>query len=158
MRARWLACMVVALAVVAAAAYAGFAEDAFAKQLQIVTSRGNVFTVKEDIPTNGTNTVQIINNTQVINNTNTGITFPMDIVTKNAEGHIMYGNGTIGAEKPLDPYTFPGEFEFAAVVLDTDAKNSMQIPKLLAKYEMVNDDSLNWIEDTGDRRQHPDSA
>ena len=60
----------------------------------------------------------------------------------------MYGNGTIGAEKPLDPYTFPGEFEFAAVVLDTDAKNSMPIPKLLAKYEMVNDDSLNWIEDT----------
>ena len=42
MRARWLACMVVALAVVAVAAYAGFAEDAFAKQLQIVTSRGNV--------------------------------------------------------------------------------------------------------------------
>ena len=148
MRARWLACMVVALAVVAVAAYAGFAEDAFAKQLQIVTSRGNVFTVKEDIPTNGTHTVQIINNTQVINNTNPGITFPMDIVTKNAEGHIVYGNGTIGAEKPLDPYTFPGEFEFAAVVLDTDAKNSMPIPKLLAKYEMVNDDSLNWIEDT----------
>ena len=142
-----LAAAIVVFAVLGAA-YAGFAEDAFAKQLQIVTSRGNVFTVKVDIPTNSTHTVQIINNTQVINNTNPGITFPMEIVTKNAEGHIVYGNGTIGAEKPLDPYTFPDEFEFAAVVLDTDTKNSMPIPKLLAKYEMVNDDSLNWIEDT----------
>ena len=33
-------------------------------------------------------------------------------------------------------------------MLDTDAENTMPIPKLLAKYEMVNDDSLNWIEDT----------
>ena len=148
-----LAAVALVLAI-AAAAYAGFAEDAFAKQLQVVTSRGNVFTVKVDIPTNSTHTVlvinstQIINSTQVINNTNPGITFPMEIVTKNAEGHIVYGNGTSGAEKPLDPYTFPGEFEFAAVVLDADAKNTMPIPKLLAKYEMVNDDSLNWIEDT----------
>ena len=147
MRARWLACMVM-LAVVVAAAYAGFAEDALAKQLQITTSRGNVFTVKTDIPVNSTHTVQIINSTQVINNTNPGITFPMDIVTRNAEGHIVYGNGTIGVEKPLDPYTHPNEFEFAAIALDTDTKNTMQIPKLLAKYEMVNDDSLNWIEDT----------
>ena len=142
-----LAAAIVVFAVLGAA-YAGFAEDAFAKQLQIVTSRGNVFTVKEEIPTNSTHTVQVINNTQVVNNTNPGITFPMEIVTKNAEGHIVYGNGTIGAEKPLDPYTFPGEFEFAAAVLDTDAENTMPIPKLLAKYEMANDDSLNWIEDT----------
>lgn len=134
----------------------GMLDEAFAKQFQIVTSRGNVFTMDEPPQANHTlqiiNNTQIVNNTQILNNTLQPFTLPMEIVVRDSlPGRVNYGNGIIGTDvEPQSQIPVPGGFEFASMVLDTDPSTAIPIPSVLAEYEMnPAGDNIIFIVETG---------
>ena len=126
-------------------------DDAFAKQFQIVTARGNIFTLIEPPAPIIITNLQIFNVTTTLNNTLDETRLSMKIVDlKNANGYLIYGRGTIGVEMPIAQNTNPdSEFEFAAVVLSDDVSHTSDVPELMARYEMSADGSLNFIESLG---------
>ena len=134
----------------------GMLDDAFAKQFQIVTSRGNVFTLTEPPQANHTlqiiNNTQIVNNTQILNNTLQPFTLPMEMVVRDSlPGRVNYGNGIMGTDvEPQPQISVPGGFEFASMVLDTDPSTTIPIPSVLAEYEMnPAGDDIIFIVETG---------
>lgn len=147
MRVRLLACVV---ALVAVSACAGLAEDALAKQLQVVTARGNVFTVKTDIPGNGTTTA--INGTQIINNimvnnatANVGFGYLPQIVIREPSSPetILWGNSTYTNAASVGPYMRVGGVDYAGMVESTDRKISLQVPSLSGEYGLNGEDRLH---------------
>ena len=127
----WIVTAVALLGVCAMAAV-GTTEDALAKQLQVVTSRGNVFSLVDSEVGwmngggNGTTTTIIIDNSThtVINNTGSGtgagaLGTSGRIVSIPYDGLLLYGDiqGNPGTIKPAEPFNwYTGTIDYVGFI------------------------------------------
>ena len=113
---------------------------AHAETIQLITKNGNVIPV--EIPSASSNPSQpngaLVtgsaeqNATSVLN----GFGYTANILVVEKLGNIIFGKDVVGTSNPLVPYT-PTESNanFAAVVLETDPKNTYTIPTFWRQYD-----------------------
>lgn len=116
---------------------------AHAETIQLITKNGNVIPVK--IPFTSSNPSQSNNAlvpgsaeqnaTSVLN----GFGYTANILVVEKLGNIIFGKDVVGTSNPLVPYT-PTESNanFAAIVLETDSKNTYTIPAFWRQYDFNN--------------------
>lgn len=120
---------------------ASTADSAHAQQVQIVTDKGNVFTM--DVSPDSENNPDS-NDNPTIN----GMGLSSRIIQKEYDGMLTYGRGMVGDSVSLKPYhTVDSSTNFASMVLNDDKKIIHQIPDFGAKYSYVSD-TLQKTSDT----------
>ena len=141
---------------------AGLAEDAFAKQIQVVTARGNVFSLVDsevgwmNNGTGGTTIItNVINNTTVINNTGAGVGFgylPQIVIHDTPGAMMLWGNSTHAGHGAERPYMREGTLDFAGIVKQDDRSVTIPLPAFSGEYRLQGEDRLTGsndiIEDT----------
>lgn len=96
-----------------------------------VTKEGVEFPILQDILQKG----DVTNATSTLN----GFGYTANIITAKEKGRVVWGDGFIGANAPLVPYTLvDANSDFAAVIRDDDMKNTYNIPKIHADYSYQN--------------------
>ena len=130
------------LAVASTMVSVGMLDDAFAKQFQIVTARGNVFTLSEAGGGNTTTTIIIDNSTHtVINNTLTGggVGFgflPQIEVYEPPIKMVAWGNSTHTDAFPAIGFHRVGEVDHTVIVEATDEPISFTLPPFFGEYRL----------------------
>ena len=153
--------VLVVIAVFAACmASVGLTDEALAKQIQVVTARGNVFSladVEVGWMNNNTGGTTIINN--IINNapnsTGAGVGFgylPQIVIHDTPGAIMMWGNTTHAGHGAERPYMREGVLGFAGMVEQDDRSVTIQLPSLSGEYRLQGEDRLTGsnhvIEDT----------
>ena len=134
MMPKWV--FLVVAAAVTCVLHAGYADDAVAKQFQIVTARGNVFTASEAILGGGT----AIHNSAAPpaqNGSGVGFGYLPQIVIHEPPGEtIVWGNSTHANAASVGPYMRVGGVDFAGMVKPDDHSISINLPSLSGEYHL----------------------
>ena len=139
------------VAVIVVVACVGLAEEALAKQLQIVTARGNVFTMSDTA--NGTNTVTVINNTvTVINNTESGVGAGAlgtsgRLVSIPHDGYLLYGDtrGEPGTIKDVEVFNwYDGTIDYVGFVPKQSTPTRYSLESPYGQYHVSSGELVNF--------------
>lgn len=145
--------MIVVVAVaVAGMTYAGHVDDASAKQLQVVTARGNVFSLVDaevgwmNNNTGTTITTTIINNNNIVSGNATGSVglgyLPHIILHQPQDTITMWGNGTNIDFGFGHTHVREGVLKVGSITDMNGRSFTMMLPSMSGEYDLLGDDRL----------------
>ncbi len=159
MKALFLSIMIILAAGIAASA--GLADEAFAKQIQVVTARGNVFSLVDSEVgwmNNGTGGgggggTTIITNTIIQpsnNSTGAGVGFgylPQIVIHETPDTWLVWDNGTRTESGSVRPYMREGDLERVTLVGAKHRAIEITLPILAGEYRLQGEDRLDGNND-----------